>query len=322
MIQSRLSRVLGAMSVVGALVVFSGCNPGVNGESAETAASELAAGPKGERHGKMGRHGPPGPAFLLGAALHELDLTDAQKATIEGEMKALRDAHAEDREDARGARQEALAAAVRSGKVDEAALLAKLRKDAPAPDTARLAKALSTLHATLTAAQRQELVKALGDRMEKHDGPGDKPGRGRHGGDGERGPKGDRGAMAGRGPKGEHGPGRMGPLGHLLHGIDLSDDQQAKVREGFEKMAPPAADREAMKAKHEAFRKSMQERLATFASDSFDASAFVAPPKDGMGPEKMAEHMVKALAIVVPVLDAGQREALAKNIEEGPQHPR
>lgn len=321
MIQSRWSKVLGAMSVVGALAVFTGCNPGVTGESTETAASELSAGPKGERHGKMGRHGPPGPAFLLGAALHELDLTDAQKTKIEAEIKALRDAHVEDKEDAREARQAALAAAVRSGKVDEAALIAKLQKDAPARDTARLAKAVQTLHATLTATQREELVAALSQKMDDHGGRRGKAGRGHHGDDdGERGPKGKRGSKGEHGPKGERGHGKMGPLGPLMRGIDLSEDQRAKVREGFEKMAPSEGDRAAMKEKHETFRKTMQERLKSFAKDSFDASAFVAPEKDGMGPEKMAGRMVKALAVVVPVLDATQREALAKNIEEGPQH--
>lgn len=332
MFQSRFSKVLGTLSVVGALAVFAGCNnPSVSPESAETASSELAAGPKGERHGKMGRHGPPGPAFLLGAALHELDLTDAQKATIEAEMKALRDAHAEDREDAHEARQEALAAAVRSGKVDEAALLAQLKEDAPAPDNARLAKALQTLHDTLTAAQREELVAAIGEKMDERKDRAGKPGRGHHGDDegrgpkgdrgprGERGPKGDREAMGERGPKGAHGPGRMGPLGHMLQGIELSDDQRAKLREGLEKGAPTEADRDAMKAKHEAFRETMDERMKSFVGESFDATAFVAPPKDGMGPEKMAGHMVKALAVVVPILDAAQREALAKNIEQGPQ---
>ncbi len=108
----------------------------------------------------------------------------------------------------------------------------------------------------------------------------------------------------------------------MLQGLELSDDQRAKVKAAFDEKAPSEADRDAMKARHEAFRKTMQERLQSFANDAFDGSAFVAMPKDDAkgGPEMMAGRMVKALAVVVPILDAGQREALAKNIEQGPKH--
>lgn len=337
----RWFRSFGALSLVLAVGGLAGCNtPSTDDDSADTdvAASELAAEPAPARHDKAGpmrgkHHGKPGgPAMLLGAALHELDLTDAQRSTIQKELDALRqDAGARADHDAARA---ALAAAVKSGRVDEAALLSKV---APArPDTARLAKALGVLHDTLTPAQRKELVSAVEERMEHmkrggpkgdrqrgeaHEGKGHERGEAREGKGHERGEAhGRRDHERGRRGHGMVGRGEHGPLGHLLRGVSLSDAQRGQVREALSKLAPNEADRDAMKAQHEAFRSRMKERLASFASDSFDASAFVAPPEGApnFGPDKMFGHMVKALAVVVPILDDGQRAELAKRIEEGP----
>jgi Spy/CpxP family protein refolding chaperone len=298
-------RSFGALSLVLALAGLAGCNQPSGDDSADTdvATSELAAEPApakpnkgGKAHDKHhgGKHG--GPGMLLGAALRELDLTDAQKSIIQGQLDALRQ-DGEARPDHDAARAE-LAAAVKSGRVDESALLAKA---APAaPDTTRIAKAVGVLHDTLTAAQRKELVAAV----EAKDGEGREGGkRGKHAGR----------EMAGKGM--EHGP-----MGHLLKDLSLSDGQREKVKEALSKLAPSEGDRDAMKAKHEAFRTQMKERLASFASDSFDANAFVALPEGGakFGPDKMFGHMVKTLAVVVPILDDAQRAELAKRIEEGP----
>ncbi|MEZ4301898.1 MAG: hypothetical protein R3B70_43595 [Polyangiaceae bacterium] len=314
MIRSRWFSVLGVLPLTLALAGLAGCNqPNVDDEGTDEAVSELAnepaapakqANPKeakqdkarGDRH----RRGGHGPGMLLGVALHELDLTDAQKATIQGELDALRgDAPA--RPDFQ-AHSKALAAAVRSGSIDEAALTAQLQPKT-APDTTRLAKAIGVLHDTLTAAQRKELIAAV----EKHADRG--PGmRGEHG----------------PGMRGEHGPGMRGPLGHMLADLELTDAQREKVKEALSKDAPSEADREAMKAQHEAFRAKMKERLATFADDSFDAAAFVVMPEGAGKPghDKMFGHMIHGLAAVVPVLDANQRARLADKIEQGPQMPR
>jgi len=318
--RSRWSKFFGVVPVVVALAGLAGCDkPAVGDESTDVASDELVAEPapagqakemkaRGDHHRK-----PHGPAMLLGAALHELELSDAQKTTIQGELDALHDM-AGPRPEHDAARKE-LAAAVKSGRVDEAALLAKAAP--PKPDMTRVAKAIGVLHDTLTAAQRKELVAAVQDRME-HMGPrGDRgPGKARAGDDQER------GAREGKEGAREHG--MHGPLGHMLRGLSLSDAQREQVKNALSMLAPSEADREAMKAQHEAFRTKMQERLASFANDSFDANAFVAPPDGEMkgGPEKMFGHMVKALAVVVPILDDTQRAELAKRIEEGPgAHP-
>lgn len=321
MIRSRSFLVLGALSIV-ALAGFAGCDrPAVeDDEATETAVSELNEKPaapakqgekgmRGDHAGKFGHHGKPGgPAMLLGAALHELDLTDAQKATIQAEMDALREGAPKPDMDAHRA---ALAAAVRSGNVDVTALKAQLAPKAP--DTSRLAKAIGVLHDTLTQAQREELVAAISDRMAK----------------GPKGPRGDHEGAADDDAKPHHkefgkgGRGAFGPMGHMLKDLDLSDTQREKVKEALSKLAPTDADREAMKAQHDAFQAKMKERLATFATASFDPSAFVLPPEGGKaGPDKMFGHMVESLAAVVPILTEAQRTELAKRLEEGHGGPR
>lgn len=332
MIQSRWSKVLGILPLVGALAGFAGCNnpQDADDESSDVAASELAA-PEAEardgkpEHARGGRHGRPGgPAFLLGVALHKLDLTEAQKATIKGQMDALR-ANDDAPEGAHEAGRKALADAIHSGKIDEAAFSKPLAKE-PA-DRTQLAKALSVLHDTLDAKQRQALVDAVNAKMEKHGGhEGKREGRDakraegenkREGRDGKRGW--DRGDDDGERGHEMRGHEMRGPMG-LLRGIELTDAQREGVREAFEKMAPSDADREAMKTQHEAGRAAMRERLASFASDRFDANAFVAMPEGAAkhGPEGMFGGMVKMLAKVVPILDETQRAELARRIEEGP----
>lgn len=302
MTKQRRSMVLAVLPLVGALIGVTGCNgQGAAEEETAAAASKIEAAADapakrgaGAKHhgmrGMKGRHGPGmGPGFLLGAALHELDLTDAQRATIQGELDAMdADRPAPPDERAFEAHRAALAAAIRAGKIDEAALSA-----VPAPkerDTARVAKAVDALHATLTADQRRQLVDAVNAKVGEREGRMGERGFGRGG----------------------HDAKMRGPMGHLLEGIDLKDAQREKVREALDE----AGDREAMKARHEAMAKEMKDRLQTFAGDVFDAKAFVAMPEHTpmFGPARM----VKGLALVVPILDEAQRAELAKRVEAGP----
>ncbi|MDC3954027.1 Spy/CpxP family protein refolding chaperone [Polyangium jinanense] len=278
--------------------------------SASEASQEAQAAPH-ERGGKFGRHH--GGGELLVTALHELDLTDAQRKTIEGALSTLGDAHEADRK----AFHKALADGVRAGKIDEAAVKAKLGDGEKIANERRaaVAKALNTLHATLTPAQRAELVAHVEERMAKHGPEGMKHARGPRGPeDGERGPRGPEGAM--RGPRGEHGP-----MGFFLHGLDLRDEQRAQIKSALEASRPEkpeGMDREAWAKKHEEMRTRMKAGLDAFRSEKFDAEALL--PSKEMRPE-MGDHLVKALSAIVPVLDAEQRSTLAQRIEEGPQMP-
>lgn len=268
--------------------------------------SDGERGPRGH-HGKMGKKGHGGPEKLLHAALKELDLSDAQQTAIEGAKSELRDAR-KGRPEPDGKAFAAVADQVRAGKVDAASIEAALEQGRPDHAAGReaTARALSTLHTTLTPQQRRELVDAITARMADHEEKkaerkGDEEGKAR--------------GFEGKGFRG----GKGGPLKHLLRGVDLTEDQQAKVDAILEGMKPNEAERSAFQAKHQAMEKDRRARLELFAKDRFDANAFL--PADGMKDAMKPDHgarMAQALAAIVPLLDATQREALADRLAEGP----
>ncbi|WP_437278500.1 Spy/CpxP family protein refolding chaperone [Sorangium sp. So ce375] len=322
MTQSRWWRLGGILPLVGALVGASGCTAetgrGDTSPSDEAAEAALAQGPSraGGHRGGFGGHrgGPHGPEHLLRAALHELDLSDAQKATIEGALDGLRDGAKERPKD--GGVFAALAEGVRAGKIDRAAIEAKLPDAGRAAEErrARVAGALGTLHATLTKEQRRQLVDTIAAKMDDREARGERgPRGGERGGEHHRGPRGDRGGMGGPGMRG-------GPLGHLLAGLDLRDEQRAQIDKALEGARPSDAGRNAPKEDFAARRAEMRARLETFAADRFDANTFLPQPRAGekTGPRAHLDHMVDALAAIVPILDEAQRNALAERIEKGP----
>jgi Spy/CpxP family protein refolding chaperone len=240
-------------------------------------------GERGDKHHARKPHG--GPDMLVFAALREpINLTAEQKATIEGLRP--KGPPAPDK-----ARTTQLAAAIRSGNVSALPAM-------PGPEArfAESAKALATLHATLTKEQRAALVDAVSKRHAEH------------------GPK------EGAPPRGEremrpHHEG--GPMGHMLEGLDLTQAQKDAIKSKLDaqRPAPPTDEqRDAMKKQHETMRTEMQARLKTFANDTFDANAFVKPP--GNAPQMKAH--VDPLSVIVPVLTQAQREKLAARIEQGP----
>lgn len=257
------------------------------------AASEAAnADPGGnDAHGPRGMHGHP----LIAAALKEIDLSADQRKTIEASMENMHDGQ---KKEEMKAVHKALADQVRAGKIDEAALKAQApdMEKAAADHRARVVKALETLHATLTPAQRTQLVTLVKDRMEKHGEFAGKHGPGKH-----------------EKKDGEHHARRGGPMMFMLHGIELRDDQKKAI----EAAMPPKPEKDAddHAAKFEEHRTRMNTALEAFKADKFDA-ATVLPQHEGKHP--MAEHFVKMLQAVVPILDAEQRAELAKRIEAGP----
>ena len=235
---------------------------------------------------------------MLVAALREpLNLSAEQKSTIEGALaaNAPKAPPAFDK-----TRVATLAAGIRAGKVDATMTMRSGADSEMAAHQAASAKALATLHATLTPDQRRALVDAIAKRAAEH-GPKD--------------------GMAGGPPHDRAGgPPPGGPMGGLLEGLDLTQAQRDAIRTKLDAQRPAPTDREAMKAQHEAFRTAMQAKLQTFASDSFDAAAFVAPPPGALkgGPGEHADRMAAELAIITSVLEPAQREKLATKIEQGP----
>ena len=330
MVSLRRLQLLTALPVVVAFLGIAGCGGDTASAKAsdptEEAAQALTPGQDNaaptdcaDGAGARGQRPPPGgggPDHLLMAALHELTLTDAQKSTIEG-LLAKNGPGARERGPQDRAALTALTESVRAGKIDAAAVITKLGANDRGPEAriAETASALQTLHTTLTKEQRRALVDSMTARMAEHGPPpGVAPAD-----------KGARGPDGARGPGREHGPGgerfgKGGPLGHMLAGLSLTDAQRASIDSALAAQRPAAPDHEAMKKKFEAMGVEMRARMESFASDSFDAKAFLTPPADA--PQGRMMHplarMVNELAVVVPLLEPAQRETLAAQLEKGP----
>jgi|GEM_PF-1526840 len=296
-------------------------------DARSSVVAEQTAKEGGGKHGPRMRsmaHRPPGPDFLVHAALRApIDLTAEQKTTIEGLLKE--NAPAKPRFDS--SRAQKLAAAIRSNSV--ANIEAPKADEMEGAHRARIAasaKALATLHDTLTPEQRVALVDSIGQHGAKHGKRGEHGAKhaehGKHGKRGEHGHK-DGAQREGmeRGERAFHGRGGPGggPMG-MLAGLDLTQEQKDAIKVKLEAQRPakPTAEqREAMKATMETMRASMKAKLESFKGDTFDATTFVTPSTDLARPA-MGGHSKNPLAEITPILTQAQRETLAARIEKGP----
>lgn len=285
-----------------ALLSLAACS-GQSG-TAEKGTTANAVGAPPPEHGPMmgPHHGPGGPEGLLFVAMHDesLNLTADQKTKIKAALDEVKPKGPPPNIEAH---RKELAAAIRAGKIDVAALEPKPPTDAEIEQhRTAMAKALTVLHDTLTKDQRTALVASIQKHRPMHE-PGDEP-------------KGD-------GPKGEGFKGKMGPGGgpmHMLEDLELTQEQKDSIKAKLEAKRPTEAEREAMKKQHEAMKKNMDEKLQSFIADTFDAKAFLTPPA-GATPPKMKNHHLEFLDVVVSVLTPAQREKLAAKIEQGPPAP-
>jgi Spy/CpxP family protein refolding chaperone len=214
-------------------------------------------------------------------AAHELDLKDAQKATLEkltaemhdggGQPQEMKDYHA------------ALTAQVKAGKI-EPAKLEPLQAAAEKAQKARQdkdAQALNGLYALLEPAQRKALVAAVRAKQAAHKQPD--------------------------AAKAEaHAKQRME---HLTKQLDLDAAQQKKVEPLLAKDTQPNMAEE--------MKKHSDAVLTAFEGEGFDAKKLepqAPPPGKGM----MATH-VQFLTAILPVLKPEQREKLAASYEK--PHP-
>jgi Spy/CpxP family protein refolding chaperone len=299
---SRWFRALGPVMAAGLLAV--GCEGQAPSESEEEAVDQAeeaieapqkdAANPDKARghHGKHDKF--KGPERIFQAALELDGLNDGQKSTIEG----LLEKPAKNKDDsAHAARKElmgSLADSVRKNSVDADAFAARAEKLKPAKDShhADFAKKLDTLHATLTPAQRSALVANIKDKAAEH-----------------------MGRMADHDKAGKGDKGRMGHMGKLLKGVDVSDAQREQIAAALEK-AGLKKDKAERFGDMAGMKEKMDAMFSAFEKSSFDAASELPAPPEMKG-DHMAD-MAKALAVVVPMLDDSQRNALADKLAEGP----
>jgi Spy/CpxP family protein refolding chaperone len=230
------------------------------------------------------RGGPPmGPHALLSAALEEPGLTSADRATIEEALASLRPPKEEPEHRARAA---ALAAAIRSGSIDIAALRPADREIDERREVmhTRLTSALVMLHDTLDATERASVVTRV--RAMRPDGA--------------------------RGDRPPHGPPPGDHLAMMLDGLDVDEAQRDEIEAAVARAGlgePVARPEPPDLAALDAF-------LDSFTSSSFDAGALPRPPA------RPEPRLLEVLAVVVPLLDSAQRDTLAERILEGPPRPR
>ena len=291
-----------SVSLLGLATVLAGCTADTGEGSEDVAAlatNDTTAPAAADTKGALshGRHG--GPDSLVRAALRaDLGLSAEQKTVLEGLVAKKPNVQAEGQKEHRGFDKEratALATAIRAGKVEsmtrpEPTAEQKAQHEARrAEHLATAAKNLDTLHATLTPEQRTKLVAAL----ESHQRP-----------EGKRPEHEDGKEHAQRGQ-------RHGGFGAMLADLKLTDAQKAALKEG----RPAKKTGEARKAAFEAMRAERKDKLESFATDAFDATAFVTP-KQQAKPHTPKQNPLTAL---VAVLQPEQREQLALRIEQGPE---
>ncbi len=275
------------------IVVTAGCKPEEAPAPAPSATAEAVKAPVATgapaatatagAHGHWKGHRGGGVAGMLFRAAHDLELKDAQKATVEKLADQLHEAPvtAGGAPGQPGAEMKAyhaaLVAQVRAGKI-ETAKLDPLQAAVDKGQQARKdkeAEALNGLYAALEPAQRKALVAAVRAKQAEHT---------EH--------------------KGE-GPKAADRLAHLTKQLDLDAAQQKKLEPLLAKDAPPVG--------HEEMKKHMDALLTAFEGDGFDAKKLeTGGPAAGKG---MAQH-AQFLTALLPILKPEQREKLALGMEK------
>jgi Spy/CpxP family protein refolding chaperone len=255
--------------------------------AAVTATATATATAKTERPRMHARRGA-GIAGMLLHAAHDLDLKDAQKATLEklaeelhgaGPRKELKELHT------------SLIAEVKAGKIDTAKLSASYDAidKAVADRHDKEIEVLNGLYAALDPAQRKALVAAVKAKQAAREAH-----------------------MAEREKKGE-GDWSKRRLEHLTKELDLDAAEQKSVGALLEKGDKPMAA--AMATHREEAKKRMDAVLTAFEGEGFDAKKIeLAGP--GKKLRERLEHHVQFLSQLLPLLKPEQREKLAASMEK------
>jgi Spy/CpxP family protein refolding chaperone len=274
---------------------------GISGEAAAAGEAAVDKSRKMGHHGKMGHHkkGHCPSRKLLRYALKTLDLTDEQRATLEGLRDSSKDGKGAGHRGFHADLHEAFVKALKTGELDRAALEAKTASKQELIENkleARNTK-LATLHATLTPKQRKTLVDTVRAKMA---------------------------AKAARyGDKGKHGKGWHGYHGKMmfhgmLEGLDLTAEQRTQIEALKAKgAAQRPADEDWSEKKKEKLAQ-MSTLLDAFVADDFDPAESAPAPRPMKTPvDKIGFHLDQ-LETLLGILTAKQRAQLAEKIESHP----
>lgn len=284
---SKFVTVVSSGALAGLLLALSACaesGPGPDTAKGETDSTEQASDVQTE-HGLKAR----GPEGMLREALKTVSLSDAQSKSVEASLATLKN----DKAFEKPAVFATLADGVRKGSIDDAAV----QKDLAAAQAkhgdqrAKFVSAVQSIHDTLTADQRAQVVEAVESSFKNK-----MMGRfGKHHEDGE--------AHEGKG-RGMHGP-----MAKVVEDLELTDAQKTTLETAMKDGAP---DRDGKKEMREEMRTRMKASLEAFKADKFDAAASL----PNMGGERSGhlEHMVKVIEALTPTLDAQQRTKLADHL--------
>ena len=299
---------------------------------------------RGDKGRKRGRRG--GPHMMVKLAMKTLELTDEQR----GKLEALGpDKPSDEAMEARKAAHKALADAVRAGAIDVDALMKSAPDNQHEAMVTRLDTLHATLtpeqRTALVATMRDKGDRKKGDRKRgkgdhahehEHEGGeahdhGHGHGKGSdhdhdhegedhaHEHEHEGGEAHDHGHDHGEGSDHDHDHrrggkmgGRRSPLGKMLHGIELSEEQTTKVEEALA-AAKLGSDHEDGGSGKGARKKEEHEALLeAFTKDDFDAAKLLGEPEGNKH-----RRYLERLAVVVPLLEEEQRNQLAERIEAG-----
>jgi Spy/CpxP family protein refolding chaperone len=224
-------------------------------------------------------------ALLWAASSEDIHLTDGQRTTIN---QLLRQMNSNAPTDLFHRHRRAIAAAIRAGNVDAATFRMPLEfENYLREQRSRMARALATLHETLTKEQRALLVDAvaLGLRPAAYPAP----------------PPADR-----------------FPFAFLLGNLELTGDQEVTLAAQLAqfKRAVPS------EAQLDSIAKDLEAKVNWFKTDAFDPErALALPTIDTKSAEERRAEMARALVVILSVLAAHQRETLAAQFEERPLPP-
>lgn len=265
---------------------------------------------------------------MISTALEDLELSDEQRAEIEGLRVDGRDGKRGPRKgDARRGKGDFHAAfieALETGSVDPAAFEPpEGRFDRADEFMAKRADRLNRLHEILTPDQRVALVAAVENRVEsrgdlakkrRFDRRGDFKDKRRFDRMGERGEPCDEDVREGRRPKrGMRGPGMLAWLEKDLELDAAQVEQLEELREKLDAKRPVRAKRSDRKAAMMEHRAAM---LAAFAGDDFDAASFEPKDRPGFDKEAFVDNKVDMVEGLVEILTPEQRAELALKIKD------